>query len=483
MSLFAGVDVGTGGARCLIVDERGARVAVAERSWVYHVDEQGLAALDPDLALEAVTAALAEAVAGCDAGDIAAIGVCSQRSGVALLDADGGTLHLGPNADGRAIMQGVEQQRAHGERIYRINGRLPAMLYLPARLAWLREHRPDDAARVARALSLADWVVHALTGAAATERSQAAESMLYDLAADDYSDELLEALSVPRALLPEVAPVGRAAGTVRAGIVGVPAGIPVVPGGADTQAAALGMGVIDPGEAIVVAGNTMIAQRVTDDPVPDHTGRLWCSPHLRSGRWVREAHCGEAGAAIAWVADLLGLGADALAREADAGAPGGGGVAFIDPRPSDVGNFPLVRRGALSFPTPLLALGRSRADVTRAVFEGIAFGARAGLEWLDVSGPVALAGGVSRSPVVLAALAGALDAPVRVATEAGSSARGAAIVAATERHKGVDAAVEAMHDAGREVLPRADDGYAAHYAIWREQAALEAGTMRLGDLM
>src|SRR3990170_4477357 len=160
MSLFAGVDVGTGGVRCSILDERGEAVAAAAHPWRYRTGEQGLTDLDPVVGLEAVAGALRAAFAACDASAVEAIGVCSQRSGVALLDPEGRTIHLGPNADGRAVLQGIEQQRAHGERIYRIAGRLPAMLYLPARLAWLRENAPEDVRRVARALSMADWVVH-----------------------------------------------------------------------------------------------------------------------------------------------------------------------------------------------------------------------------------------------------------------------------------------------------------------------------------
>jgi len=486
VTLFAGVDVGTGGARCLIVDERGRRVAAAEHAWRYRTNEHGLTDLEPGDALAAVAAALSDAVSRCDAGAIAAIGVCSQRSGVALLDAEGAPILVGPNADGRAVAQGIEQQRVHGERIYRINGRLPAMLYLPARLAWMRENAPDDAARVAHALSLADWVVYELTGIAATERTQAAELLVYEIAADAWSEELLEALGVSHSVLPEVRAVGDAVGDVRASAserFGIPAGIPVVSGGADTQAAALAMGVRDAGDAIVVAGNTMIAEVVTADATADPAGRLWRSPHPMTGRWVREAHCGEAGALLSWLGGVLATDVNALAAEAETGVPGAGGVVFVDPRPSDIGNFPLVRRAALSFPAPVLALGRPRADVLRAVFEGVAFGARAGLEWLGEHRSLALAGGVARSGVVAAALAGSGEEPVRVAVEPASSALGAAIVSASAHHGGVESATEAMHDRGHDVAPRAADGYPAHYAAWREHAALETGTLRIGDLM
>lgn len=482
MTAFAGLDVGTSGGRCAIVSAEGDLLASARRTWRPRIDEAGFPATDTDEVLRALRDAFDEASARAGV-PIAAIGVTSQRSGVVFLDEQDAVLLASPNADGRAAMEGVALEKAHGDVVYRLAGRLPVMLYLPARLAWLRANRPQHAEQVVAALSFADWVVHALTGARATDPTQAAESLCYDVAAGAYSQDLLERLAVPRALLPPVLPSGTVAGTVRAD--GFPAGIPVACAGGDTQAALLGAGVVQPGARAVVAGTTMLCEQVADNAAPDPSGTLWSSPHAVEGRFLREAHCGEAGAAVRWLADLLAIDDEQVAALASAAEPGAGGVGFIDPLPSDATNFTLVRRGGLTFPVPLLALGRGRQDVARAVFEGIAFGACAGLDLLgEETGPVTVTGGVARCDVLAQTIAGVCDEAVLVPERPEvSSARGAAIAAAAHHHGGVARAAEAMADTGRRFDPADAGHYAALYARFREQAdELRSSWMRIGDL-
>ena len=429
--------------------------------------------LEPGTARALIAEAVGEAVAAVGARAIAAAGVTSQRTGVVFVDEGGTELAVMPNADGRAFAEGLAQEQQHGETIYRIAGRLPAMLYLPARYAWMRANEPDAAACVRYALSFGDWIVHALTGEAATDPTQAAELLVYDVAAGDWSDELLSMLGVPRSILPPILEPGAAAGE-STGALGLPPGIPVVPAGADTQCAALAMGMIERGDAFVVSGTTMLCEHVRADAAIDPQGRFWTSP-LPAGGFVQEAHCGESGSAIEWVASIIGLSVSDLSAMADDGQPGSGGAVFVDPWPSVASDFALIRSGALFFPAPVLALGRPRADIARAVFEGIAFAARWGLEQLaTLNGEprrLAVAGGVARSHAFLEALAGSTERTVTVATEPASSALGAAICAAASSHGGVAQAAVAMADRGREVAPDPAHGYPAHDAAWRQRAA------------
>src|SRR5204863_8136733 len=149
----------------------------------------------------------------------------------------------------------------------------------------------------------------------------------------------------------------------------------------------------------------------------DAERRLWTSPHLTGGFGL-EAHCGESGVPVEWMAALMGESVEWIDEAAAKAEPGAGGLFFVDPAPSRVGDFPLMRTGALSFPAPLLALARSREDVARAVLEGIAFAAATGLDWTaDVAGPaeeVALTGGVARSRAFAGILAAALNRPISV---------------------------------------------------------------------
>jgi xylulokinase len=237
-----------------------------------------------------------------------------------------------------------------------------------------------------------------------------------------------------------------------------------------------------------VAGTTMLAEQVSAEPRIDEERRLWTSPHPAGG-FVLEAHCGDAGAALGWVASLLGVDHPTLDAMAAEGAPGGGGVVFVGPVASAVGDFPLLRTGALTFPAPLLALARPREDVARAAIEGAAFAAAAGLEWtrdaLGPAEPVAVAGGVARSETFVRLVASALGREVRAETRPQASGRGAAMLAAVGAglHPDVTAAAAAMADPGRAVAPMPGWGGSA-YGTWKETASrLEANAMRVRNMM
>ena len=137
---------------------------------------------------------------------------------------------------------------------------------------------------------------------------------------------------------------------------------------------------------------------------------------------------------------------------------------------------------------PVLALGRSRGDLARGLLEGIAFGARAGLDVLkELNGEpseIAVAGGLARAGAFRAALAGTSKRAIRVATETASSALGAAIVAAAADHGAVRAAATAMADKGTEIAPVEAHGYPALYAAWRKRAdTFDKDAMKMSGLL
>ena len=487
MALYAGIDVGTSGGRCLIVDEHGHRVGYGESPWRYTPDASGFPTLEPVTAIEALRASVAEALKTVDASALRGVGVTSQRTGVVFLDGDGRELYVGPNTDGRGAQFGMEQERAHADLIYRVAGRLPAMIYFPARLAWFRSNHPDVEPAVA--LSFGDWIVARATGVWVTDPTQAAEMLVYDVAMGHWSPDLLGALSVPESILPSLRAAGEPAGVAEKGNpLGLPEGVAVFCAGADTQCAALGLGVTESGSAFVVSGTTMLAQQLIPEFALDPHGRTWTSPHLVADVLVQESHCGEGGAALSWLADVVSLSPSSLAAEADQSEAGAGGARFYDAYPSTARDFALVRSGGFEFPVPVLALGRSRADLARGLLEGIAFGARAGLDVLEeINGApseISVAGGVARARAFREALTGASKRPIRAATETASSALGAAIVAAAPDHGGVRGAANAMADKGAEIAPVEAHGYPALYASWRERAdEIDQRAMKMSGLL
>ncbi|MEX2557973.1 MAG: FGGY-family carbohydrate kinase [Actinomycetota bacterium] len=500
MSLILALDIGTSGGRAVIADTSGRRVGAATRAWKYRIDANGFQELDTDLVWAALASASREAVrtslARPDA--IAAVAVTSQRTGVVFLDAKGEVLSAGPNSDARGVREGIALERSHGELVYRLAGRLPVFLYLPARLAWFRNNAPALADRIAKALSFSDWATWRLTGGAvtATEPTQAAEMLAYDVTRGSWSDALCDALSTPRKILPDLQRHATTVGSITEAAArefGLHAGTPVVPAGGDTQCAALGLGATEPGTVAIVAGTTMPVTLVVDSPIIDNERRLWTSPHAVPGRYLLEAHCGEAGPALDWYLNLLGHpGGHLWLDEAAASAePGAGGVTSIDTGPTRMGDYPMMRTGGLLFPIPLMALGRQPADVARAVLEGIAYGARHGMEWLaEVGVPateVVLCGGVARSQTFGRILASVLGRPIRRAREAQASGLGGCIVgaAAAGAFGSIAEAAGVMHDRGDVVQPEPEWTaiYEGMYATWVEQRArFEQTVARVSDL-
>ena len=500
MSLVLALDIGTSGGRAVIADTSGRRVGTATRAWKYRLDADGFQELDTDLVWAALASASREAVrtslARPDA--IAAISVTSQRTGIVFLDAKGEVLSAGPNSDARGVREGIALERAHGEQVYRLAGRLPIFLYLPARLAWFRNNKPAIADRIAKALPFSDWATWRLTGGAvtATEPTQAAEMLAFDVQRGSWSDTLCDALGTPRKILPDLQRVATPVGTITESAArefGLHAGTPVVPAGGDTQCAALGLGATEPGTVTIVAGTTMPVTQVSDSPTIDNERRLWTSPHAVPAQYLLEAHCGEAGPALDWYLSLMGRPNDHLWLDEAAASsePGAGGVTSVDTGPTRMGDYPLMRSGGLIFPIPLMALGRQPADVGRAVLEGMAYGVRQGMDWLaEVGGgasDVLLCGGVAKSQTFTRILASVLGRPVRRARESQASGLGGCIVgaAAAGEFRSVAEAAGVMHDRGDTVHPEPEWTaiYEGLYATWVDQRArFEQTVARVSDL-
>jgi sugar (pentulose or hexulose) kinase len=365
-------------------------------------------------------------------------------------------------------MEGMAIDAEYGDRLYAVTGHLPALLQAPAKLSWLRAHRPDTAARVHRVLPLADWLASLLTAEQAMSRSLANEIGLLDVATGEVAAPLLEALDFDPSLVPLALPDGTVAGTVSEGVL---AGMRVALCGADTQCALAAMGAREPGEAGVVAGWSTPVQLVASAPVMDSRRRIWTGLHVVPRRWVLESNAGDYGNAWAWMCRLLGL-EDARADELAAAAPPGSHdtLAVLGPAVMRAASMNLST-GGLLMPVPLAVSAPDRGDLARAVRECTAYAVRANLEQLeDVAGAlataIALGGGSAASTVFPQMLADVIGRSVRAAASSETSSLGAAAVAspALGLHDTIDRAVGETapmrrHDPDMARSARYDDGY------------------------
>ena len=467
MDAIVTLDAGTGSGRCVVFDPDGRVLAKSQEPFVYHTftdpDLPMLRGfdLDADRFWGALARCTREAMRALPPGTrICAVIATSQREGCVFLDRAGSVLYAGPNLDARAALEGMEAQNAFGPgRLHAITGHAPPYIFPLARYLWFRKHH--DASRVASLLMLNDWIGHQLCGARVVEESNACESMLFDVTARAWSDEILDALDVPRAILPPVCAAGTEIGrvsTAGAAATGIPEGVPVFAGGADTESALLGGGVLDVGETGAILGTTAPVQRVTDRAIIDPGGNLWTSCHVAKGRWVLESNGGDTGGTYRWLLDLLYGGTDAAAHaqaEAAVATVGDDGrhlVAHIGPAIFNLAEMNPFQPAAIMFPFPLLHLDRpTRGDFLRGFFENVAFAIRGNCEQITAltGEPIPrlwVSGGMTQSPTLLGLIGCTLQLPLVVGDVPESASLGSAVLAAVGcgLHRDVEAAVGAM---------------------------------------
>lgn len=470
------VDAGTSALRAVLVRADGETQTLAAEPWPMFVpDDAAPFGREYDaLGWERVRAWLNDAVAP-HRERIAGVAVCGQREGLAFLDDEGSALLVSPNIDARASAEGIAIDATAGERVYDTTGRLPSLLLAPAKLQWLRAHRPDDARSVACVLPLADWLAMLLTGERRMSRSLAAEVGLLDVTSRALAADLLHDLDFDASLAAAIVDDGAIGGSVREGPL---AGLPVVYAGADTQCALIGAGAIAPGDAAAAAGWSAPVQLVTAAPVIDPRRRTWTGLHVTPGAWIVESNAGETGRPWEWLCGMLAVDARAAFDEAASAPVGANDVMFArGPRAMNASAMNAAV-GALTMPLPLVMSAPSRADLLRAMLESIACAIRANVEQLERVAAArieqfALGGGMARSPLFAQIVAEVCGRSVAVAASHETSALGAAALAAPALalHASLDTAVEAMTQPRVTACPRPKES-AAYDDIYTRWSAL-----------
>ncbi len=483
------IDVGGGSGRCLLLDPETGATRTAKRSWT-HPAAPGTSGLGYSMDLNDILKKLGEASrevltrAGAKPGQIAGIAVSGMRNTIVVLDAQNNVLLATPNRDARALGEGMMLGLERGKDFHNVSGHWPTPLFLGTRLIWMKNNAPDLFGRASVALSVTDWLAFILSGNRVSERSQAGESLLYDLKRREWAFDLIDSLGFPRSLFPRPVDSGAPLGALTreaADLLGLVPGIPVAAGGADTQCGLLGSGAIKDGDLAVIAGTTMPLQLVTGDLVLDETGRLWSGQHVVPGQFILESNGMVTGDVIDWFARLLYPDSPeatlSLFAEAATSLPGAAnvystfGVALFDGR--GVG-LPI---GNLTFSHMVTGdASRSRRHIARALVEGIAFSVRANLEQIiAVSGrkipAVRVVGGMSKSSLFNQMVANVTGCTVLVPPTAEVTSIGAAVLA------GVGAGIFADPSSGarkvamalREHQPdRMAAKYQTLYAGWRQ---------------
>jgi xylulokinase len=422
MTVCVGLDVGTTGVKAVAVDPDGAVLARAERSYPLSTPQPGWSEQDSEDWWRAAETALAEVSAGLD---VVGIGLSGQMHGLVALDSSGRPLRAAILwNDQRTGEECTEIEDLIGvDRLVELTGNRALAGFTAPKLLWLRRHEPATFARIARICLPKDYVRLRLTGEWATDVADASGTLLLDVARRQWSEEVLAALDVPASWLPPVLESPEASGEA--------AGIPVAAGAGDCAAAAIGVGITDPGPLSIVLGTSGVVFAALPDYRPEPAGRLHTFCHAVPGAWHAMGVMLSAAGSLQWLRDLLAPQAsfDELIAEADRWQAGADGLWFLPYLAGErTPHADPQARGAFVG----LSVHHDRGALVRAVLEGVAFGLRDSLDLMRELGIDAssarVSGGGSRGDMWLRIVASVLGIPLATTAAEDGSAYGAALL-------------------------------------------------------
>ncbi len=380
------------------------------------------------------------AQSGIESGQIAAISFSGHMQGMLAIDAEGQPLRPAIIwADQRAAAQAdLISRRCGAAETYRLTGNRVSPAYTAAKILWVKDNQPGIFRRIHKILQAKDYAVYLLSGVLATDYSDASLTQLLDLKKRRWSAALSRELGLPLDLLPDLHPSATVIGQVTpqaAAATGLLTGTPVVIGGGDGACATVGAGSVRAGEVYSYIGSSSWIGLSSEQPVLDLRQRTFNFAHLDPDLNVAIGVMQAAGGAFDWFERLMRPDelADPQYATLDAAAsqvpPGGNGLLFL---PYLLGERsphwnPLARGAFVG-----LAMPDGRAELTRAVLEGVAFNLRSILDVLQSQGvrveAMRLIGGGSKSALWRQILADIYNLPIeQLALTAQATALGAAI--------------------------------------------------------
>jgi len=381
------LDQGTTSSRAILFGSDGGVLAVAQKDFAQHYPKPGWVEHDPNEIWSSQSSVATEVLARANLApqDVAAIGITNQRETTVLWDRTTlQPLHSAIVWQDRRTAGMVDGWVANGlgKRISDVTGLVPDAYFSASKIAWILNDDPALRAR-AEAGELAfgtvdSWLIARLTRGAvhATDVSNASRTMLFDIHALEWSDELLEAFDIPRALMPRVVPSSGVVGNVPASWFG--AEVPIAGIAGDQQAATFGQVCFQPGQGKMTYGTGgFMVMNIGKRPIAS-TNRLLTTVAWDQGGvdYALEGSIFIAGAVVQWLRDGLGIirssdEVEDLARR----APDNGGV-YLVPAFAGLGapHWDPYARGAILG----LTRGSGAAEIARAALEAIA------LQTLDV---------------------------------------------------------------------------------------------------
>jgi len=442
MNYFMGIDVSTTGSKALLIDEIGRVVAAASSPHTLSTPRPLWSEQDPaewwTASVKSIRTVLQQS--GIPAEGVATIGLTGQMHGLVLLDENGRVLR--PAIlwnDQRTQAQCDEIHRRIGrEKFIQITGNVALTGFTAPKILWVAEHEPEIYAQARHILLPKDTIRLRLTGEYAMDKADGAGTVLFDLRRRDWSAEILQALDIPAKWMPATFEGPEITGTVSpeaATQTGLKSGTPVVAGGGDQAAQAVGVGAVEAGIIGLTVGTSGVIFAATPAPLIEPQGRLHAFCHAVPGMWHFMGVMLSAAGSLQWYRDTLApdMSFDALLEEAESVPAGSEGLFFLPYLSGERTPHPDPQaRGAFIG----LTVRHGRGHMTRAVLEGVAYGLKDSFTLIQNAGlerivQVRASGGGTRGELWRKILAAVLESDLVMVNTAEGAAFGAALLAGT----------------------------------------------------
>lgn len=479
---FLGIDVSTTSSKALLIDELGKVITQASNPHTLQQPKPLWSEQDPHEWWDATSKSIRGAIkeARIEAKDVAAIGLTGQMHGLVLLDAAGEVLRPAILWNDQRTQAECDEIHATigKERFISLSGNVALTGFTAPKILWVRKNEPETYAKAKHVLLPKDYVRYRLTGEFAMDKADGAGTVLFDLKKRDWSGEVLQQLGIDPQWMPPTYEGPETTGLLSreaAETLGLEAGIPVVAGGGDQAAQAVGVGAVEPGIVALTLGTSGVIFATTPAALIEPEGRLHAFCHAVPGAWHLMGVMLSAAGSLQWYRDTLAPQAsfDELTAEATQTPAGAEGLIFL----------PYLSGERTPHPDPLargafvgLTLRHSRGHMTRAVLEGVAFGLKDSFELMKGAGlteirQVRASGGGVKSALWRQILASVLDVELVTVNASEGAAFGAALLAAVGRGvwPGVPEACKAVVATTGRAQPVADDSlqYSDLYQIYR----------------
>ncbi len=409
----AALDLGTTGCRTFIFDLAGTIIASDYQEWQSFYPSPSYVEQDANTWWDSIKTTIEKAIkkSGIDKTEIVSLSVTNQRETIVPVDIDGTPLHNALVWQDRRTIDQVEyiKTKIGVDKIYETTGLTIDPYFSATKILWFKDEKPEIYQKTHKFLLVSDFIIHKLTGKFFTDFSNASRTMLFDINQLKYSEDIASELEIDLDKMPDALKSGVDIGEIVTEETLFDKKTLVVTGAGDQQSAALGVGVVSPGEMKCTTGTGSFILAFLSQPKFDPEKRVLCSCHAVPGTWVQEASIFTSGAVLRWFRDQLGHAEciasqegqdpyDLISAEAEKSSIGANGILVIPH---------LVGSGAPHWNPHAkgiifgLALGHERKDLYRAVFEGVAYEIRKNIEVFKELGiepkELMLTGGGSRS--------------------------------------------------------------------------------------